>query len=212
MRLSRIGAIVGCLAVLVACGPGQAPGGAGSSPGGAGTTGAGMTGASPRGTSPSPDGTSSPAEPSGTALPVPTNTKDVEVEGDPGEPVLVKAVRFADHGPLDRVVIDLDGDVTGYSVRWVDELIQDGSGEPIDVRGGAYLQVTLKPANAHTDEGKPTWTGGPIFQAGLGNVQNVVKTGDFEGVVGIGLVLDHRAPFSVAKLTSPDRLVVDVAH
>ncbi|MEU4326347.1 AMIN-like domain-containing (lipo)protein [Nonomuraea dietziae] len=210
MRLSRVGALVSCLAVLVACGPNQAPGGAGSSSSGAGTTGAARPGVT--GPSPSPGGASSSPGQAGTALPVPTGTKDVEVEGDPGEPVLVKTVRFADHGPLDRVVIDLDGDVTSYSVRWVDELVQDGSGEPIDVRGGAYLQVTLKPANAHTDEGKPTWSGGPIFQASLGNVQNVVKTGDFEGVVGVGLVLDHRAPFSVAELTSPHRLVVDVAH
>ncbi|MEU7896827.1 hypothetical protein AB0B45_28695 [Nonomuraea sp. NPDC049152] len=198
MPSSRVGALVVGLAVLAGCGTGAPP----------------TASVAP---SAAPSASTAPAggAPSSTAAPgaaVPTSTKDVEVEGDPGEAVLVKTVRFADHGPFDRVVIDLGGDVSNYSVRWVDELVQDGSGEPIEVKGGAYLQVTLKPANAHSDDGAPTWTGGPIFQAALGNVQNVVKTGDFEGVVGVGLVLDHRAPFSVSELTGPDRLVIDVAH
>ncbi|MFD1931534.1 MULTISPECIES: AMIN-like domain-containing (lipo)protein [Nonomuraea] len=198
MRYSRVGVLVAGLAVLAGCGTG-AP-----------TTTSVAPGTAPSASTAPVGGTPSPAAPASAA--VPTSTKDVEVEGDPGEAVLVKTVRFADHGSFDRVVIDLDGDVSSYSVRWVDELLQDGSGEPIEVKGGAYLQATLKPANAHTDDGSPTWTGGPIFQAALGNVQNVVKTGDFEGVVGVGLVLDHRAPFSVTELTGPDRLVIDVAH
>lgn len=129
-----------------------------------------------------------------------------------GEAALVAAVRFAAHDGYDRVVIDLKGDQPGYRVEWVDELVQDGTGEPIDVKGGAYLQVTLMPANAHTDKGDPTWTGGPIFQANLGNVQSVVKTGDFEGHVGVGIVLDHKAGFEVKAQTGPERLVIDVAH
>lgn len=141
----------------------------------------------------------------------PTSTAEVEVERG-GEPVLVTAVRFAAHDGYDRVVVDFDGDVPGYRVTWVDELIEDGSGQKIDVTGGAYLHVDLTPANAHTEAGKPTWTGGPIFQADLGNVQSVVKTGDFEGHVGVGIVLDHRAGFEVKEQAGPNRLVIDVAH
>ncbi|MFE3447494.1 hypothetical protein ACFXJ8_01055 [Nonomuraea sp. NPDC059194] len=200
MRSSRIGALVVGLAVLAGCGTSAPP-----------AVSVAPSAAPSASTAPATGAPASSATPSA-ALPAPTSTKEVEVEGDLGEAVLVKTVRFADQGSFDRVVIDLDGDVTSYSVRWVDELVQDGSGEPIEVKGGAYLQVTLRPANAHTDEGKPTWTGGPIFQTELGNVQNVVKTGDFEGVVGVGLVLDHRAPFSVKELTGPNRLVIDVAH
>lgn len=142
---------------------------------------------------------------------LPTSTAEVEVERG-GVPVLVSTVRFAGHDGYDRVVVEFAGDAPGYQVQWVDELVQDGSGEPIDAKGGAYLQVTLKPANAHTDAGEPTWTGGPIFQANLGNVQSVVKTGDFEGHVGVGIVLDHRAGFQVTEQTGPNRLVIDVAH
>ncbi|UBU14512.1 hypothetical protein LCN96_05660 [Nonomuraea gerenzanensis] len=94
----------------------------------------------------------------------------------------------------------------------MDELVQDGSGKPIDVHGGAYLQLTLFPANAHDDEGRSTWSGGPVYPARLGNLADVVRTGDFEGRVGIGLVLGKRAPFQVTEQGSPSRLVLDVAH
>ncbi|WP_433251949.1 AMIN-like domain-containing (lipo)protein [Streptosporangium sp. CA-135522] len=146
------------------------------------------------------------------SLKPPTSTKEVDVKRATGNPPTVTGVRFAEHGGFDRVVIDLKGDLPSYTVRWVSELVQEGSGDPIDVKGGAYLQVTMTPASAHSQSGDPTWTGGPIFQAELGNVQNVVKTGDFEAVVGVGIVLDHKAAFRVTEHRSPNRLVVDVAH
>ncbi|WP_246268078.1 AMIN-like domain-containing (lipo)protein [Nonomuraea typhae] len=157
-----------------------------------------------------PATTATPA--AATAEPAPTGTAEVEVEHRGGTQTLVTGVRYADHGAYDRVVVDLKGPVPGYTARWVEELTEDGSGRPIDVTGGAYLQLTLTPADAHTEKGAPTWTGGPIFQAGLGNVRSVVRTGDFEGHVGVGLVLDRRAGFAVRELGSPSRLVVDVAH
>ncbi|MFJ2031491.1 hypothetical protein [Streptosporangium sp. NPDC087985] len=142
----------------------------------------------------------------------PTSTKEVEVRRAVGEPPTVIGARFAEHEGFDRVVIDLKGEMPGYSVRWVSQLVQDGSGDPIDAKGGAYLQVSMNPAVAHSESGSPTWVGGPIFQAQLGNVQNVVKTGDFEAVVGVGIVLDHRAAFRVTEQKNPSRLVIDVAH
>ncbi|MFI6596366.1 hypothetical protein ACIBHX_08960 [Nonomuraea sp. NPDC050536] len=152
------------------------------------------------------------ASPTESPVAVPTSTREVDVRHEPSGAALVTAVRFATHEGYDRVVIDLRGDMPGYSVKWVDELVQDASGKPIDVKGGAYLQVVLTPADAHTQKGDPTWTGGPVFQADLGNVSDVVKTGDFEGRVGVGIVLDHRAPFRVSEQRGPDRLVIDVAN
>lgn len=162
-------------------------------------------------TAPAPPDSSSSATPAAGPKP-PTSTKEIEVERAVDGTPTVTGVRFAEHDGFDRVVIDLKGDLPGYSVRWVSELVQDGSGDPIDAKGGAYLQVSMNPAIAHSDSGSPTWVGGPIFQADLGNVRNVVKTGDFEAVVGVGIVLDHRAAFRVTEQKSPNRLVVDVAH
>jgi hypothetical protein len=144
--------------------------------------------------------------------PAPTGTATVDVERRSGEPAVVTAVRFASHSAYDRVVIDLKGaDMPGYLVTWADELIEDGSGHRIDTDGRAFLHVTLTPADAHTERGIPTWRGGPIYEARLGNLLSVVRTGDFEGRVGVGLVLDRRAGFRVTELGSPKRLVIDVA-
>ncbi|MEU0484340.1 hypothetical protein ABZ260_34810 [Streptosporangium sp. NPDC006013] len=162
--------------------------------------------------------TTAPADPAVTPTSTPagprppTSTKEIEVERTTVASPAVTGARFGRHQGFDRVVIDLNGEVPGYTVRWVPELVQDGSGDRVDVKGGAYLQLTMSPAIAHTEAGKPTWTGGPIFQAQLGNVQSVVKTGDFEGVVSVGIVLDRRAPFRVLEQKNPNRLVIDVAH
>ncbi|MEV5889974.1 AMIN-like domain-containing (lipo)protein [Nonomuraea fuscirosea] len=143
---------------------------------------------------------------------VPTSTAEVEVDRSGTEPAVVTGVRFAAHDGYDRLVVDLKGGIPGYSVNWVDEFVQDGSGKPMGVRGGAYLQLTLFPANAHDEDGEPTWSGGPVYAAGLANLADVVRTGDFEGRVGIGLALDRRAAFQVTEHRSPNRLVLDVAH
>ncbi|MFC4057916.1 hypothetical protein ACFOWE_06400 [Planomonospora corallina] len=154
-----------------------------------------------------------PGSTSAPRLSAPSNTVPVEVERSVDEPPLVTGVRFARHSAgFDRVVIDFDGALPGYTVDWVPELVQDGSGDRIEAEGGAYLQVTLTPANAHTESGEPTLKGGPVFQAGLGNVRSVVQTGDFEAVVGVGIVLERKAGFRTFEQKQPNRLVVDVAH
>lgn len=159
----------------------------------------------------SPTATSHSATPT-TPSDAPTSTTEVDVERDGMDPAVVTGVRYAAHDTYDRVVVDLKGDIPGYNVKWVDELVEDGSGEPIGVHGGAYLQLTLFPANAHDDDGYPTWKGGPVYPANLKNLTDVVRTGDFEGRVGIGLVLARRGGFSVKEQSGPSRLVLDVAH
>ncbi|MDF5751293.1 hypothetical protein [Spongiactinospora sp. TRM90649] len=210
MNTTRTALSLLALMVLTACGSGSgqattAPGTGSPAPGSATPSADAPTSA----TSPASPTTS--GSPSAVALP-PTGTEEVEVERDGMDPALVRKVRFAGHPGFDRVVIDLTGAVPGYSARWASKLVQDGSGDPIPVKGGAYLAVTLRPAHAHDTDGDPVWTGGPIYTAGLTNVTKVVRTGDFEGVVGVGLVLDHRAGFRVFEQKNPSRLVVDVAH
>ncbi|SDH84631.1 AMIN-like domain-containing (lipo)protein [Nonomuraea jiangxiensis] len=139
-----------------------------------------------------------------------TSSSEVHVDNGGGEPALVTAVRYAAHQGYDRVVVDLRGGSPGYDVTWVDKLVQDGSGKRIDVRGGAYLQLTLFPAHAHDEDGRSTWTGGPVYRAGLRNLTDVVRTGDFEGRVGIALVLNRQSGFQVIQ--RGDRLILDVAH
>src|SRR5437868_10195658 len=133
MRFSGVAAVLLCLAVLVACGSDLPRGQAGYGSGPTERPAASETpsGSAPSGSVPSGSASSGPV-PSGS---VPTGTADLEVVRAAGEPVLVKGVTFSRQQSLDRVVIDLVGVVPGYSVRWVDGLVQDGSGEPIDVKG-----------------------------------------------------------------------------
>ncbi|WP_204021738.1 AMIN-like domain-containing (lipo)protein [Sinosporangium siamense] len=161
---------------------------------------------------PAPLPSAAPTGTRGTVPGVPMTDKEIEVKRRTENPSLITGVRYAGHPGFDRVVVDLKGAVPGYSVRWVDGFVQDGSGKAIAVNGGAYLQITLTPANAHTEAGDPTWGEERVYSAGLTNVRHVVATGDFEAVVGIGLALSRRAGFRAFVQSAPDRLVVDVAH
>ncbi|MFC4586621.1 AMIN-like domain-containing (lipo)protein [Sphaerisporangium corydalis] len=168
---------------------------------------------------PSASGSTSPSEPAtgtpsaGTSEPPPpTGTGQVEVKRTPARPPFVKGARSAAHPGYDRVVIDLQGPKTGYTVGWVKQIVEDGSGDPVELKGGAFLQVTMTPAAAHTEDGKPTWGRRPVLLPGLTNVRGVVRSGDFEGVVTVAISLRHRAGFRVIEQSDPYRLVIDVAH
>ncbi|MFG1681992.1 hypothetical protein ACGFNP_17640 [Nonomuraea sp. NPDC049269] len=191
-----------CLAVLTACG---------TTPSG-GTAGGATTSAAPQAASPSTTPSDTPTPSYAKQQSSSTSKVEVDVDHGGGDPAIVLGVRYAAHDTYDRVVIDLKGAMPGYNAQWVEKLLQDGSGKNFHVPGGAYLQILLNPAEAHDAKGAPTWTGGPIFPADLGNITHVIKTGDFEGYVGVGLVLDHRAAFDLKEQTGPDRLVIDVGH
>jgi hypothetical protein len=132
-------------------------------------------------------------------------------------PASVTDVRTGQHYCFDRMVVDLNGSVNGYTVSYVDEISQQGSGLPIDVRGRAHLQVT---ANAHASDQKGS-TYNPGNRAELSNVtgyqtfRQVVYAGSFEGYTSLGLGVRARLPFRVLTLEnqgSGSRLIVDVAH
>lgn len=131
----------------------------------------------------------------------------------------VTDVRTGQHYCFDRLVVDLGGTpAPGYSVRYVPQVIQDGSGAVVPTRGGARLQVVVK-APAYDANGQSTYT--PADKAELSNVsgyqtfRQVVWAGSFEGQTTIGLGVRARLPFRVFALDGPgsgSRLVVDVAH
>jgi hypothetical protein len=131
----------------------------------------------------------------------------------------VTNVRTGQHYCFDRLVVDLgSGPAAGYSVRYVGQVIQDGSGKVVPTRGGARLQIVVK-APAYDDNGHSTYT--PADQNELSNVsgyqtfRQVVWAGSFEGQTTMGLGVRARLPFRVFTLDGPDsghRLVIDVAH
>jgi hypothetical protein len=127
-------------------------------------------------------------------------------------------VRTGQHYCFDRLVIDLKGPVKGYTVRYVPQVVQDGSGTPIPLRGQAFLQITVN-APAYDDAGKSTYN--PANKNELSNVtgyqtfRQVAWAGSFEGYSSLGVGVRARLPFRVLSLPGPDagsRLIVDVAH
>jgi len=136
--------------------------------------------------------------------------------GNSGAPVV--NVRTGRHSCYDRLVVDVAGDVGGYTVSYVPQVVQDGSGEPIPTRGGAALQITVNDP-AYDSDGNATYS--PANRLELRNVsgyrtfRQVVFAGSFEGYTSLGLGVRARLPFRVFVLDGPgtgSRVVVDVAH
>ncbi|GAC1503203.1 MAG: hypothetical protein NVS2B15_25960 [Pseudarthrobacter sp.] len=130
----------------------------------------------------------------------------------------VTNVRTGQHYCFDRMVVDLNGSVKGYTVRYVPAVIQDGSGKEIPMRGSAFLQVTVN-APSYDGTGAPTYS--PVEPKELSDVsgyqtfRQVAYVGSFEGYTSLGLGVRARLPFRVIALEGPgsgSRLVVDVAH
>src|SRR5918992_6604 len=123
-------------------------------------------------------------------------------------PTLV-AVRAGAHPGFDRVVFEFRDGLPSHRVRYVDRLVQDGSGDVVTVAGAADLEVVLEGANAHDDNGAPT-VSPRRFSPGLTAVKEVAQVGDFEAAVGYGIGLDRRRPLEVSTLSGPSRLVIDI--
>lgn len=129
----------------------------------------------------------------------------------PSAPAQLTGIRVGRHDDagFDRVVLDLTG-VPGYQVHRVREVIKDGEGTPLRLRGRSYLVVRLQPAVAHDDEGHSTAP--RRIRRSFPQLRDVRRAGDFEAVVTYGLGLRRNSDFRVFTLTSPDRLVIDLAH
>src|SRR4051794_2117662 len=86
-------------------------------------------------------------------------TEPIKQAADGPEQALLQRVRAGRNKTFDRLVFDFDGPVPGVGVRYVPELIQDPTGDPIPLRGRAVVQIDLRPAVAHHDDGTPSVTG-----------------------------------------------------
>jgi hypothetical protein len=131
---------------------------------------------------------------------------------------LLREVRTGRHDGFDRIVFEFSGaSVPGYRMEWVDgPITSDGSGEPIEVRGEARLAMVLSPASG-VDVSGPEFE---VIYAGPDRIAvaeqtaaltDLVRTSDFEAVLTWVAGADAPAPFRVQTLSSPTRIVVDLA-
>jgi hypothetical protein len=126
----------------------------------------------------------------------------------PGSQPQLLRVTTGHHPTYDRVVFLFSSRAPGYSVRYVSQATADGSGNPVALRGHAFLRVRMHSV-ASAQAGKPAAPQGrqvPLYP----ELRALVGTGDFEGYVSYTLGLKARSGFRAFTLTNPDRLVVDV--
>ncbi len=106
--------------------------------------------------------------------------------------------------------------VMGYEVSYQPAdtaKIEDGSGNPVEIAGDAFLVVKLTPAMTAKIDGEqvtPTYTG-PNRLPGTDPVTEVVKTGDFESVVTWVIGLDRELPFSTEVRSDTLDVVIDTS-
>jgi hypothetical protein len=129
----------------------------------------------------------------------------------PKQPPHVIGVRVGRHPTYDRVVLDLDGEMTGYHIATVTRLVQDASGQPVQLPGNRLLSIRLHPADAHDATGSVLF-GDTRETFSLPVVRAVALIGDYEGTVTVGVGLSHFTTVRAFELTSPSRLVVDLHH
>lgn len=125
-------------------------------------------------------------------------------------------LRAGRHPCFDRLVVDLRGGNPGFSVRYVPVLLGDATGDPVALRGGAFLDVIVR-APAHDSAGNPTYRPARPSEAvavsGYSTFRQARFLGSFEGITQIGLGVRARLPFRVFVLRGgTTRLVIDVAH
>jgi hypothetical protein len=135
---------------------------------------------------------------------------------------LLTDVRVGAHGCYDRVTFELkpqqgepDGPVAWKAAYEPGPITEDGSGNPVKMKGAAFLVVTMSATGADlTQEAAPATYTGPasIEAADTTRIQQVRRTGDFEGVLTWVIGLDTKRPFHVSTQDSPARVIVDVGE
>jgi hypothetical protein len=143
-----------------------------------------------------------------------TNPVEGDAKGD--ETALLERLAIGRHEGYDRVVFQFRNHVPGYRVEYVQPpLKEDGSGNVVQVKGSAFVEVRMEPASGFdlaTGEGELVYKGPKRIDgaaAGASVVREVVRIGDFEAVLNWAIGLDEKVDFRVTTTESPPRLIVD---
>jgi hypothetical protein len=144
------------------------------------------------------------------------STTPVEGAANGSDTALLERVAVGRHEGYDRVVFQFRNALPGYKVEYVlPPLKEDGSGNPVTIKGNALVAVRMEPASGfdlNTGEGVMTYKGPKRIDgssSGTSVVQEVVRTGDFEAVLTWAIGLSDKVDFRVRTATSPSRLIVD---
>jgi hypothetical protein len=132
------------------------------------------------------------------------------------ETALLERIRVARHEGYDRVVFQFRNHRPGYRIEYESPpFAEDGSGNPVDVAGNAFVVVRMEPVSGFdvsTGEGELVYKGPRRINGadvGTSVVRELVRLGDFEAVLTWVVGLAEKVDFRVLALDHPARLVVD---
>jgi hypothetical protein len=126
-------------------------------------------------------------------------------------------VRAGRHTCFDRLVFDFAGRNGSYQVRYVSAIRGLGLDQPVDLRGGALLEIVLtEPYGPGTHvRYHPANDDELVRVAGWRTFRQVAWVELWESQSTFGLGVRARLPFRVFALDGPgsgSRIVIDVAH
>jgi len=136
----------------------------------------------------------------------------------PAEQGLLTNVTATKDARQTRIVFEFRDALPGYAVEYTQRpIVQDGSGDEIEVEGDQVLLVRFEPASSfdlagRSGKGAPTYTGPKRITVG-GNsdpVREVVQVSDFEAQLEWAVGVNGKRPFRVLTATDPPSLVLDV--
>lgn len=128
-------------------------------------------------------------------------------------------VRAGRHACFDRMVVDLRGKGAGYQVQYVSQVLSQGQGAVVPLRGGAKLAIVIKAPSYNVTTGTSTYNPANrrelVNVTGFSTLRQIASGGSSEGYTTIGMGVRARLPMRVFTLDGPgtgSRVVVDVAH
>lgn len=143
--------------------------------------------------------------------------------GGEGTDVKLVAVRVGSHAGYDRITFEFAppkapspaNTLPKYSVNKVDQVTQDGSGNPVQIGGGALYSLVMQGASGVDLSGPEpvvTYNGPKEFKPNFPVLAELEHAGDFENVLSWGIGLKAPRCIKASQLNSPLRLVLDLPH
>lgn len=134
----------------------------------------------------------------------------------PGTTALLKRVQLLPARGGANIVFTFEGNrIPQPRLRYVTPpILEDGSGNPVQVAGSRFLEINMQPASGVDLSGpqlRIVYRGPRRIRGRPGSpVRELVRTGDFEAVLTWVAGLDRERPFSTRTACNPARLVVQI--
>jgi hypothetical protein len=122
-----------------------------------------------------------------------------------GGDAVLSEVRAARQPGYDRLVFEFEGGLPGYQARYVGQVTTAG-GERLDLQGGAVLLLSFDGASGG-DAGATSQD----LRPGFGSLKQVRLVDQGGGRLRFAVGVEAVAGYLAHDLTSPDRVIIDVA-